>query len=606
MSRIATPRTTDVIAPEQALTLSGLFRERVRRSPDAVAYRQYNPHTQQWEDLCWAEMGQAVARWQAAMLREGLARGDRVAVMLRNCREWVMFDQAAHGLGLVVVPLYTDDRPENVAYILQNAGVRLLLIGGEEHWERLAQVRDQLGFLLRIVSVVTIPEATDARLSPMDIWLPPAGEHVLQTSDAASAELATIVYTSGTTGRPKGVMLSHHNILWNAYAAQRKIDVFPNDLFLSFLPLSHTFERTVGYYLPMMCGSSVAYNRSIPELGEDLQIVRPTILVSVPRIFERVYNKIQAGLAEKSPLARKLFTTTVKVGWQRFENRQGRVPHSIGTVFWPLLNRVVASKVMAKLGGRLRFAVCGGAPLSPSVAQFFIGLGLPLVQGYGLTETSPVIAANSLEDNQPASVGTPLVDVEVRIGEGAELLTRSPGVMLGYWDNPQATAAMIDNEGWLHTGDQVRIDEQGHIIITGRLKEILVLANGEKVPPADMEMAIVMDPWFEQVMVIGDNRPFLTALVVFNVERWPIEAARLGIDPDMEDTLNDERVCAEVLRRVSERIRNFPGYAQIRRVACYIEPWTVDAGLITPTLKLRRSRILEHCRADIDRIYAGH
>lgn len=606
MSSHSADQSTDVILPEQAQTLAGLLRERVRRSSDSVAYRQFNTQTRQWEDMRWGELGRMVARWQAAFAREGLERGDRVAVMLRNCREWVMFDQAALGMGLVVIPLYTDDRPESVAYILQNAGARLLLIGGEDHWERIAQVRDQLGFLVRIVCVTPVQDATDPRLLSMDAWLPGPGDYALQVEDGIADALATIVYTSGTTGRPKGVMLSHRNILWNAYASQLKISVYPNDLFLSFLPLSHTFERTVGYYLPMMCGATVAYNRSVPELAEDLLVIRPTILVSVPRIFERVYNKIQAGLAEKSPLARRLFTSAVDIGWRRFECQQGRATRSTGMLLWPLLNRLVAAKVMAKLGGRLRFAVCGGAPLPPAVARLFIGLGLPLVQGYGLTETSPVLTANSIEDNQPFSVGTPLADVEVRIDTDDELLVRSPGVMLGYWDNAGATAEMIDAEGWLHTGDQARVDDQGHVFITGRLKEILVLANGEKIPPADMEMAIVMDPWFEQVMVIGDNRPFLSALIVFNVERWPLEAARLGIDPEAEDALSDERVCAEVLRRVAERIREFPGYAQIRRVACYLEPWTVDAGLITPTLKLRRARVLERCRDDVERLYAGH
>lgn len=599
-------KTPDVILPEQAITLAGLFRERVARSPDAVAYRQYNTHTHVWEDTCWSDMGAEVARWQAAMANESLTQGDRVAVLLRNCREWVMFDQAALGMGLVVIPLYTDDRPDNIAYILQNAGVRLLLIGGDEHWDRLQPVRQQLGFLLRILSVEPIITNTDKRLLSLKAWLPDAAELPLLSQDGDASEVATIVYTSGTTGRPKGVMLSHANILWNAYASQLKVNVYPDDLFLSFLPLSHTFERTIGYYLPMMCGASVAYNRAIPELGDDLLHIRPTVLISVPRIFERVYNKIQAGLAEKSPLARKLFTAAVTVGWQRFESQQERSPSSLSMLAWPLLNKLVAAKVRAKLGGQLRFAVCGGAPLSPSVGQLFLGLGISIVQGYGLTETSPVIAANSLADNQPASVGTPLADVEVRVGEGDELLTRSPGVMLGYWDNPAATAAIIDSDGWLHTGDRVRIDEQGHIFITGRLKEILVLANGEKVPPADMEMAIIMDPWFEQVMVIGDGRSFLSALIVFNIERWIIEAGILGIDPDMDSALNDELVCTAVLERVTTRIRAFPGYAQIRRVTCYLEPWSVDAGLITPTLKLRRDRIMEQCRIDIDNLYAGH
>ena len=598
-------KTPDVIVPQQAGTLAGLFRERVKRSPDALAYRQYEAATQRWTDMSWAEMATAVAAWQAAMQAEGLHAGDRVAVMLRNCREWVMFDQAAHGLGLVVVPLYTEDRADNVAYILQNAGVRLLLIGGAEHWEQLHSVRDQLGFLQRILTISKISGAGDPRVKAISEWVP-AGNHELQAMPLDPATLATIVYTSGTTGRPKGVMLSHSNIVWNAYASVGKVAVYPDDMFLSFLPLSHTFERTVGYYLPMMCGASITYNRSIPELAEDLQIVRPTVLISVPRIFERVYNKIQAQLEAKSPLARKLFLSAVDVGWSRFEHQQGRGPRTKGMLAWPLLNALVASKVMAKLGGRMRFAVCGGAPLSPAVGRLFIGLGLPLIQGYGLTETSPVLAANRISDNEPASVGTALQNVELKIGADNELLARGPGIMLGYWDNPDATRAMIDAEGWLHTGDQARFDAQGHVFITGRLKEILVLANGEKVPPADMEMAIAMDAWFEQVMVIGDNRPFLSALIVLNEDQWPIEAKRLGLDPDDPTSLKNEKVCAAVLDRVAARLHEFPGYAQIRQVACSREPWTVDAGLITPTLKLKRNRILEHFAADVARLYAGH
>lgn len=596
----------DVILPDQAGTLAGLFRQRVQRSPNAIAYRQYDADSLQWTDMTWSAMGLAVAHWQQALSNEGLMRGDRVALLLRNSREWVIFEQAALGLGLVVIPLYTEDRPENAAYIMQNAGARMLLIGGDEHWQQLKRVRDQLGFLLRIISVSPVVDVQETRLRSVAEWLPPAADFELQAQEMPADELATIVYTSGTTGRPKGVMLSHRNILNNAYASQLKVSVYPDDLFLSFLPLSHTFERTIGYYLPMMCGSTVAYNRSIPELGEDLQTIRPTILVSVPRIFERVYNKIQAGLAEKSPLARSLFNAAVHVGWQRFEHSQGRQPRGSSMLTWPLLKILVAGKVMAKLGGRLRFSVCGGAPLSPTIARFFIGLGLPLVQGYGLTETSPVIAANCLADNQPSSVGTPLDGVEVCVGEDAELLARGHGIMLGYWDNPAATAELIDADGWLHTGDQVRIDAQGHIFITGRIKEILVLANGEKVPPADMEMALQMEPWFDQVMVIGDNRPYLSALIVFSPEQWRIEAAKLGVDPDAAESLTDERVCAAVLQRVAARIENFPGYAQIRNATCCLEPWTIDAGLITPTLKLRRSRILEYCQALVDKLYLGH
>ncbi len=600
------PRVTEhVITPHTAGTLAGLLRERIRHTPDAEAYRRFDPASGKWVSRNWRETGEQAARWQAALKASGLNRGDRVAVMLRNCPEWVLFDQAAQGLGLVVVPLYTDDRPDNVAYILANCGARLLLIAGDEHWRALSEVRDQLGFLSRIVTLERIASPHDGRLVCVDDWLPDDAEG-FHVEDIDPGTLATIVYTSGTTGRPKGVMLSHHNILWNAHAAQKAVAVYPDDLFLSFLPLSHTFERTVGYYLPMMCGAAVAYNRSIPELAEDLLAVRPTVLISVPRIFERVYNKIQAGLEEKSPFARRLFERAVELGWNRFEVAQGRGTPIAGQWQWPLLERLVARKVMQKLGGRMRVAVAGGAALPPTVARLFIGLGLPLIQGYGLTETSPVIAANRLEDNVPESVGRALDGVEVRIGEGQELLTRSPSVMLGYWDNPEATAQMIDDEGWLHTGDQARIDDKGHIFITGRLKEIIVLANGEKVPPADMEMAISLDPLFDQAMVIGDGRPYLAALVVLNPEQWRREAARLGLDPDQPESLHHPDWCQQVLGRIAERLREFPGYAQVRAVSCQLDPWTIEDGLITPTLKLRRNRMTERFADEIQRLYEGH
>jgi long-chain acyl-CoA synthetase len=398
-------------------------------------------------------------------------------------------------------------------------------------------------------------------------------------------------------------MLSHHNILWNAHSALQLVPAYREDLFLSFLPLSHTLERTAGYYLPMMTGSTIAYNRSIPELGEDLQHIRPTVLMSVPRIFERVHGKIMAGLEAKSPLARWLFRLAVETGWQRFEYRQGRAGWSPRLLLQPLLHRLVGAKVMARLGGRMSRAVVGGAPLPTEVARLFIGLGLPMLQGYGLTETSPVLSVNRLEDNDPASVGVPLPDVELRIGAKDELLARGPGVMLGYWNDTEATAAIIDAEGWLHTGDKARID-QGHVYITGRIKEILVLSNGEKVPPADMEMAICMDSLFEQVMVLGDNRPYLAALVVLNPEQWEPLAREKGLDPQDEHALAHPDIQQFVLERISARLDPFPGYARVYKVHCQTRPWTIDDGLMTPTLKLRRNRVMEVFEQEIDGLYA--
>ena len=596
---------SDFIAAETAVTLAGLFRERVKRSPNKLAYRQFDQDTGQWCDSTWQEMATEVARWQDALANEGLQHGDRVAVLLRNCKEWVTFDQAALGCGLVVVPLYTDDRPESAAYILNHSGAKVLLLLGEEQWQGLLTVHDQLDKLVRILTLepVTVPEG-ETRVSTVADWLPETGGE-LHSDDADSGALATIVYTSGTTGRPKGVMLSHSNILFDSDSALEIVQMYADDLLISFLPLSHTFERTVGYYIPMMVGASIAYARSIQELGEDLQTIKPTLMISVPRIYERVYNKIQAGLAEKSPLATKLFNLAVDTGWKRFLHRQGRGSWHPVFLLWPLLNKLVAGKIMAKLGGNMHLAASGGAPLPMPIARVFIGLGLNLIQGYGLTETSPILTANPEQDNEPGSVGIPLRGVELRVADNDELQARGPVIMLGYWNDQEATDAVIDAEGWFHTGDKARI-ENNHVYITGRLKEIIVMANGEKVPPADMEMAIALDTLFEQVMVIGDNRPYLTAMIVLNEEQWAIHSKSLDLDSNDPDAPASERFEKLVCEKIASQLAEFPGYAVIRQVTCVLEPWTIENELITPTLKLKRNRIMERFETDIEKMYEGH
>ncbi len=600
----------DLISVEEAGTLDGLFARRVRRSPDDEAYRSFDRATQTWISYTWRDMARQVARWQRALEREGLSPGDRVAIQLRNCPEWVTVDQAALSLGLVTVPLYTDDRPDSIDYILEDAAVKLLLVQDASRWKRLAPImpEDEDANLQRVLLLDDSAESAkfarnDERVRLVADWLPRDGGELTERRGNPH-ELASIVYTSGTTGRPKGVMLSHHNMLWVAHASLTIIDCYSQDVFLSFLPLSHTFERTGGYYVPMMAGAAVAYARSVAQLGEDLQTVKPTVLVAVPRIFERVYGRIEDQMEKKPAFARALFQLAVKVGWNRFLHQQGRGGFKVSFLLWPLLNHLVAHKIVARLGGRLRIAVSGGAPLSPEIAKVFIALGVPIIQGYGLTETSPVISANPLHDNEPASVGVPLRGIQVRIGGDDELQVKSPGNMLGYWNNHSATKQMIDPDGWLHTGDQARI-ERGHIHITGRLKDILVLSNGEKVPPADVEMAVGLDPLFDQVMLVGEGRPYLTALLVLNPDHWRPFAASLGVDPDDGAQLRSDRVLGAVLTRVRNTLRDFPGYAKIRRVSLSLDGWTVDNGLMTPTLKIKRPKVLEYCADCVDGMYTG-
>ncbi len=596
-----------IIPLAAAGTLDGLWRERVQHTPDLVAYQAYNEPHGNWRDYTWAQIDRQVARWQAALAADGLQPGARVAVMLRNYPEWVMFDQAALGLGLVVVPLYTQDRPENMAYILNHADCQVLLIEGEEHWQALQSVLGELRGVRRFLTLQAVASAgVEPRLKKIDDWLPEDGgatRHLVRDSYA----LATIVYTSGTTGRPKGVMLSHHNILSNIQAALTVLATGPDDTFLSFLPLSHTFERTCGYYLTIMSGSTVAYARSIPQLAEDLQTIRPTVLISVPRIYERIWGGIRAKLDEGLPLRKQLFFLAAAVGYARFEYAQGRGPWRLSFLLWPLLNQLVAAKVRARLGGRLRFALSGGAALSADISRIFIGLGLPVLQGYGLTETSPIACANHPARNIPASVGQPLPGVEVRIGDQGAVLIKGPNVMLGYWNNAAATQAMIQPDGWLNSGDTGRIGEQGHLFITGRLKEIIVLSNGEKVPPADMEAAIARDPLFEQVMVLGEGKAYLTVITVINVGHLQRLVVSSGGDAGVTDELlREPRTEALMLQRIATQIAEFPGYAQVRRVSVTGEAWTVENGLLTPTLKLKRAQVMARFAAAIERMYAGH
>lgn len=594
----------DLVSPQDAKTLAGLFACRVARTPEQPAYRYYRHATQSWEGCNWAETQEKAALWQRAMQADGLRAGDRVAVMLDNRLEWVLFDLAAAGLGLVTVPLYVNDRPENFAYILQSTEAKLLLTDGVEQWQRIEQVGEKLAAVQRIVTLQAVCEGDcDLRLRQVDDWLPEAGALEYQVLATESDSLATIVFTSGTTGPPKGVMLSHGNILANAAAGLARVAVEQEDQFLSFLPLSHMFERTAGYYIPIMAGACVAFVRSIDQLAEDLQEIRPTVLVTVPRIFERIYNKMTLKLADESWLARKIFQLAVFSGWYHFQYHRQQQPWAIQLLIWPFLKRLVGVKLAQRLGGRLRMAISGGAPLSPPIAETFIGLGLTVLQGYGLTETSPVIAVNTIEDNLPQSVGKALPGVEVKIGDNCELLVKGPSIMQGYW---QQEDSIIDADGWLHTGDQARLDEQGHIFIIGRIKEIIVLSSGEKVPPEDLQLAIVTEPIFEQVLVVGENRPFLAAIVVLNPGQWHLLAQRLGIDPTAPGALNSTQVTDFLLQRIAYRLQEFPGYASIHKVHVTQEPWSIDSGLITATLKVRRQPIIEQFAVEIEGLYAGH
>jgi long-chain acyl-CoA synthetase len=548
------------------VNIAGLLKAQLA-TPERVLYRQFLEGS--WRDISAREIAAYAARWQAYLRAQGFARGDRIALCLRNGIHWVAADQAALGLGIVVVPLYVEDNPENVAWCLENSGARLLVVESSRTADALAKVSTTLP---RVLCLAADPESAHAAVEAV---LPKEASR-FEAAPLEDGALATICYTSGTAGRPKGVMLTHGNILANVGACERTRLARPEDVFLSFLPLSHMFERTGGYYLPLAIGAKVAYARSLPQLAEDFLSERPTVVFAVPRVFERFASRVNEALAS-SPVKKRLFDLVVAAGGRAVRDEAGLLDR----IVLALLRGSVARPVLARLGGRMRFAVLGGAPLDPAIAWLFLGLGLPVLQGYGMTEASPVISVNRLEDNAPESVGRPLDNVEVKIAPGGELLARGASIMAGYWNLPEATAKMLDRDGWLHTGDLAEI-RGGKIFIRGRLKDVLVLSNGEKLPPQDVELAILGDPVFEQGVLVGEGRPFLTLVAV------------------TQET--DEK---SLIRRANERLKAFPRYIRVRRVVATRDPWTVDNGLLTPTLKVKRERVQKKFGGEIERAYAA-
>ncbi len=597
------------INPQTAKTLSGLFQQRVCLTPHKPAYQYYQKDA--WHSFTWQEIADKASRWQEALRKEGLQKGERVAIMMQNSPDWVSFDQAALGLGLVVVPLFYNDRVDNAAYILDHTQTRVLITDNPQIAQALRIKHAELPSLQLIVClgkqaelIHTHPTQENVGLQCMTAqqWCPQESTEAFLFNTEDSHALATIVYTSGTTGRPKGVMLSHWNILTNADACLQFTAIDEASTFLSFLPLSHMFERVGGYYLPVMSGSHVTYTRSILDLAEDLQTIKPSVLISVPRIYERIFVKIREELSKKSKVAQKLFEWAVQIGNQQFEYQHGRQAWQYQFIFMPLLHRLVSQKVLNRFGGRVQYAICGGAPLSQPVADLFTGLGLPILQGYGMTECSPVAITNRPDSNIPVSIGVPIPGATIRIAEHDELQVQSESVMLGYWRNEEATKSTVTEDGWLRTGDKARFDQHsGHYYIIGRLKEILVLATGEKVPPHDIEAAIITDPLFEHALVLGEGMPYLSAIVSLNQEHWDTLVSEENFS-----TPDDSKTHKHLKKRCQNLLQHFPGYARIHRIHFCQEAWEVENDMLTPTLKLKRNNIMQHYQKAIDHLYQGH
>lgn len=592
---------------ENLTTLPQLLVNSVERYGEREALRQFDKETKSWHSLSYAQLMARVMEWRRAYAAMNLERGTRIGILMPNSIDHACADQAALANGLVPVPLHAIDTPGASAFILSDSRAQVLVTNKLTRWKQIQAAGGDLQDLTAVI--ITEDEVDDetGMVRGLSEWLA-AGAHVVELPEGPKEDdLAGIVYTSGTTGRPKGVMLTHGNIVSNVKATLECVFPQVGDIFLSFLPLSHTFERTAGYYLALATGCTIAYNRSVLLLADDLKTIRPTVIISVPRVYERIFARVQDKLKKSRPAARYLFDWAVEIGWRDFCRRNHLPVEHTGRAWLDGLMRPLVRKVSSTLldqfGGRLRIAISGGAALSSKVARTFCGLGLPIIQGYGMTEASPIIAGNNRTLNQPNTVGKPFNNVEVRLGEGDEIQIKGPSITRGYWNRPDATADAFTEDGWFRTGDVGGFNELGLLSIKGRIKEIIVTSTGEKVPPADLEAAIETDPLFSQCYVIGENRPYLSLITVVNPDEWASFAKSCGVDPA---SLDNPSVKTSALKRAKTAAGEFPHYALPRAVVLTQEPWTIENGLITPTLKLKRGPLSKKFANVIAQLYATH
>lgn len=582
--QLLTPLAPPLLESE-VQSLAGLFDARLHCSPQATACQWFDRSTEAWRTLSWLALDTRAQALANALATLHLPVGARVALMLDNGPDWVAAEQAIYRLGLVSVGIYRDDTPGNAAHVLGNSGAAVALVRDAAMWSAIAAEKP-LPDLQRVV-LMDGAKIAEPRTQALGDFLASA-QGVAARVPLCGSELASLVYTSGTTGTAKGAMMSHAALLANVFACERAFNSGSDVVKLSLLPLSHSFERIAGWHHAVLVGAETAFSRGPEHLAEDLLHIRPTAMLAVPRVYERLYAKLSQALLDGPLHQRALFHLAVSDSTRRFSRR---------------LTTGLVHAVQQRFGGRLRMAVSGGAPLSPEIAKAFTALGIPLVQGYGLTEAGPVVSVNRPDQSCDAeSAGQLLDNVETRIAADGELLVRSPSLMKGYWQDAEASARVLDGSGWLHTGDKASRLCGTALVLTGRLKDVLVMSTGVKACPAEIESRLTAEPLFEQALVMGESRPYLIALLVVDAAQLETLKRFVAYSANAESEAQLEKA---LLERCRARLTELPHSHQLVRVAI-VPAFTLGNGLITTTLKPRRAAITKTHAALIESLYEGH
>jgi long-chain acyl-CoA synthetase len=582
-------------------TLAQILESQARKYGSRTFLR--DKHDKVWRDHSWTEIADRAGRLRAGLSRLGIKRGDRVAILCENSPTWVVVDIAALGLGAIVVPLYTTSGADETRHVLTDSGARLLAL---DNAERLARIRE-LGPLPGLETIIAAyAGASHDGAGPGIVSIEQASAYESVPAAAGSRdELATFIYTSGTTGPPKGAMLSHGNIIANCESNLAALDLNAADLTLSFLPVAHSFERTAGYYTVLMGGGTIAYAEGLAQLASNLLEVEPTVVLTVPRLLEVIHSRVMRTVESSPPLRRRIFHAAVATGIRAADYRhRGRPlpPHLAAAM--ALLRRLVLGRIRAIFGRRLRYLVSGGAPLSAEINRLLAAAEVPIVEGYGLTEASPVVSCNLHGATRIGTVGRPLEGVEVRLAGDGELLVRGANVMKGYYHREDETREAIDPDGWLHTGDIARIDD-GYISITDRKKDIIVLSGGKNISAANLEVRLASDPFIAQACVVGDRRKHLAAILVPDFQTLAAKPPdHLQIDKREPAELVNDRALRDFFRA---RIREFNRpLSDVERIVDFIltdRPFSQENGELTPTMKIRRRTVQQHYQGQIESLY---
>ncbi len=584
-------------APE--LTLAEMARQRCETFADRPLFGTRGPDGWTW--ITYREVGAMIDRFRSALADLGIRAGDRIGIISKNRLEWAVTAYAAYGVRAALVPMYEQQRAEEWGFILRDSGARAVIVGDQRIR---GEIEAQRASLPALELVISLDGGTGDPLSFASL-LARGAEVLAPLAPQDPDQVAGFIYTSGTTGLPKGVILTHRNIMSNVAAVHQVFPLDATDVSLSFLPWAHAYGQTIELHILMSMGASTAFNRDVSHLLEDLAEVKPTILIAVPRVFNKLYDRVMRDILERPPLVQKLFRDGIDAAVRRSHFEPVGLVRRLELA---LDDRLIFKKIRSRFGGRLRLVISGAAALSREVAEFIDALGLEVYEGYGLSETSPLVACNTPTARRIGSVGRPIPEVRVEIdtrvpgagpGEG-EIVVFGPNVMAGYHNRPEENAAAFRADGGLRTGDLGRFDEDGFLYITGRIKEQYKLATGKYVMPAPLEEKLRLSPYIANVMLYGENRGFNVALVVPNRENLEAWARREQIAPDELAAATRTLIAAELRREAA----GFKPYEVPRRFALLDEDFTAEKDLLTPTLKIKRRNVVALYRGLIETLYA--